>query len=96
MSAPESHRDAAVRHADRADKSAYADAAAEERAAGNLRALLAIEERLSEIVGLMRPRSVDLGPFGVVHNPNGLTAEQVAEAFDRAAAFATARQKGGQ
>jgi hypothetical protein len=58
-------------------------------------ALLAVEARLGDLTELMRPRSVDLGPFGVVHNPNGLTAEQVAEAFDRAAAFAAAQQKGG-
>lgn len=64
-------------------------------------ALLAIEtrlgelaERLGEAAALLRPRSVDLGPFGVVHNPNGLTADEVAAAFDRASAFAKARQTG--
>ncbi|MGW6699611.1 hypothetical protein [Nocardia sp. NPDC055049] len=59
-------------------------------------AALAIEARLGEIAELLRPRSVDLGSAGIVYNPHGLTPEDIAEVYDRAAAMATARQTGGR
>ncbi|MGW5377474.1 hypothetical protein ACWESM_18710 [Nocardia sp. NPDC003999] len=68
-------------------------------------AMLAVEARLGEVVDhlaeiarLLRPRTVDLGPLGVIANPNGLSAEDIAAVYDhaRSVTAATARQAGGR
>lgn len=57
----------------------------------SVHALLAIESRLGELVDhlgevarLLRPRTADLGPAGILHNPHGLSVEDVTAAYERA------------
>lgn len=53
-----------------------------------------VAENLAEVARLLRPRSVDLGPIGIVHNPHGLSTEDVNAAYARAEAIAHARKTG--
>lgn len=89
------------------DTATEAEAAAGFTVAGHLaevasvHAQLAIEARLGEVVDhlaevarLLRPRSVDLGAGGIVHNAHGLSAEDIDAAYARAEAIAHARQTG--
>lgn len=101
MSAADQHRADAERFQHWAASASSDQAASAHASRGFLSAQLAIEARLGEVVDqlaevarLLRPRSVDLGPAGIVHNAHGLSVEDINAAYERAEAIAHARKTG--